>query len=387
MGIKDLSKLIADVAPKAIKKNEMKNYFGRKVAIDASMSLYQFLIAVRSEGAQLTDADGETTSHLMGTFYRTIRMIDNGLKPVYVFDGKPPTMKSGELDKRMAKRADAETALEKAKEEGNEEEVDKQSRRLVKVGKSHVDDCKKLLKFMGVPFVSAPCEAESQCAELVKKGKVWAVGTEDMDALTFGTNVLLRHLTFSEARLKETGTKEFHLREVLEGLEMSQNEFIDLCIMLGCDYCEKIRGMGPKNALKAMQEHRSIEKVIENLDKKKYTVPENWMFAEARRLFITPDVTPAEEFDFKWEKPDIEGLVQYMCEEKGFEEGRIRNGAAKLTKAREVKPQGRLDGFFKVLPSTPKSNSNGTKRKSEEVNGSASKKGKAGNGKKGFYKR
>ena len=70
MGIKDLSKLIADVAPKAIKKNEMKNYFGRKVAIDASMSLYQFLIAVRSEGAQLTDSDGETTSHLMGTFYR-----------------------------------------------------------------------------------------------------------------------------------------------------------------------------------------------------------------------------------------------------------------------------------------------------------------------------
>ena len=70
MGIKDLSKLIADAAPMAIKENEIKNYFGRKVAIDASMSLYQFLIAVRSDGAQLTNADGETTSHLMGTFYR-----------------------------------------------------------------------------------------------------------------------------------------------------------------------------------------------------------------------------------------------------------------------------------------------------------------------------
>ena len=158
MGILGLSKLIADVAPAAIKENEIKNYFGRKVAVDASMSLYQFLIAVRSEGAQLTNADGETTSHLMGTFYRTIRMVENGIKPVYVFDGKPPTMKGGELEKRTEKRAEAEAALNKAKEEGNMEEVDKQSRRLVKVGKNHVEDCKILLKHMGIPFVSAPCE-------------------------------------------------------------------------------------------------------------------------------------------------------------------------------------------------------------------------------------
>merc|ERR1712012_1273705 len=154
-------------------------------------------IAVRSEGAQLTNADGETTSHLMGTFYRTIRMVENGIKPVYVFDGKPPTMKSGELEKRKKKREDAEAALAKAKEEGNMEEVDKQNRRLVKVGTNHVNDCKKLLELMGVPYVSAPCEAEAQCAELVKSGKVYAVGTEDMDALTFGSKVLLRHLTMS----------------------------------------------------------------------------------------------------------------------------------------------------------------------------------------------
>ena len=160
MGILGLSKLVADVAGNAIKENEIKNYFGRKVAIDASMSLYQFLIAVRSDGAQLTSADGETTSHLMGTFYRTIRMVENGIKPVYVFDGKPPTMKSGELEKRSEKRAEAEAALQKAKEEDNVEEIDKQNRRLVKVGKEHVQDCKELLKLMGIPFVEAPCEVK-----------------------------------------------------------------------------------------------------------------------------------------------------------------------------------------------------------------------------------
>jgi len=387
MGIKDLSKLIADVVPEAIKENEIKNYFGRKVAIDASMSLYQFLIAVRQDGAQLTDANGEPTSHLNGTFYRTIRMIENGIKPVYVFDGKPPTMKSGELEKRMEKRADAQVALEKAKEEGNDEEIDKQSRRLVKVSKDHVEDCKKLLKLMGVPYVQAPCEAESQCAELVKKGKVYAVGTEDMDALTFGTKVLLRHLNFSEAR--KMPIKEFHLDRILEGLNMNHEEFMDLCILLGCDYCDKIRGVGPKNALKLVQEHKNIENIIKNVDKKKHVVPENWLYQEARRLFKDPEVEDGENIEIKWEKPDEEGLVEFMCKEKNFAEDRIRKGAKKLVDARQVKPQGRLDSFFKVLPSTP--NSNGTnKRKSEDgkANGSGKKaKNGAAGGKKGFYKR
>lgn len=72
--------------------------FGRKVAIDASMSIYQFLIAVRSnDGQQLQNEQGETTSHLMGIFYRTIRMVENGIKPCYVFDGAPPKMKSEEV--------------------------------------------------------------------------------------------------------------------------------------------------------------------------------------------------------------------------------------------------------------------------------------------------
>lgn len=154
MGIKGLMKLIGEHAPSAIKENEIKNYFGRKVAIDASMSIYQFLVAVRSQdGGQLTNEGGETTSHLMGIFYRTVRLIENGIKPVYVFDGKPPSMKSGELLKRGEKRREATEKEKHANETGNVEDENKYSRRTVKALPEHNEECRRLLKLMGVPFI------------------------------------------------------------------------------------------------------------------------------------------------------------------------------------------------------------------------------------------
>lgn len=263
-------------------------FLGRKVAIDASMSLYQFLIAVRAEGAQLTTADGEPTSHLVGTFYRTIRLLEHGLKPVYVFDGKPPEMKGGELNKRMEKRAEAQKALDKAMEAGDQVEVDKFNKRLVKVTRQHTDEAKELLKLMGVPYIEAPCEAEAQCAAMVKAGKIFATATEDMDALTFGSDIVLRHLTFSEAR--KMPIQEIHLKVVLQELNLSQKEFIDLCILMGCDYTDSIRGIGPKKSIELIKNHRSIEDILKNIDKDKYPPPENWNYQGARALFENPDV-------------------------------------------------------------------------------------------------
>ncbi|ESO98353.1 hypothetical protein LOTGIDRAFT_114414 [Lottia gigantea] len=346
MGIKGLSKLLGDFAPSCMKENEIKNYFGRKVAIDASMSIYQFLIAVRQDGSQLMSEDGETTSHIMGMFYRTIRMLENGIKPVYVFDGKPPEMKSGELEKRKEKRDEAQKELEKATEAGDSENIEKFNRRLVKVTKQHNEDCKELLKLMGVPYVEAPCEAEAQCAALVKASKVYAVGTEDMDALTFGSTVLLRHLTFSEAR--KMPIKEIHYNRILDELKLSRDEFIDLCILLGCDYCESIKGIGPKRAIELIKQHRTIDTILKHIDTKKHTIPEDWMYKEARRLFQEPEVTDPTEIDLKWTDPDEDKLIEYMCTQKNFSEDRIKNGIKKISKARSGTTQGRLDGFFTV---------------------------------------
>lgn len=353
MGISGLSKVIADNAPRAIRENSINAYFGRKVAIDASMSIYQFLIAVRSEGNVLTNQAGETTSHLMGIFYRTIRMMENGIKPLYVFDGKPPDMKSGELGKRAEKRATAETAIEAAKENGDVAALDKFNRRTVKVTKQHNADCQRLLKLMGVPFIQAPSEAEAQCAALAKYGVVWAAGSEDMDTLTFATPILLRHLTFSEAR--KMPIAEIDHSAILEGLGLTQEQFVDLCILLGCDYCDSIRGIGPTRALALIKQHGSIEAVIESLDKEKYKIPEDWPFQRARELFHSPDVLPADHPEvkaLKWEQPDEEGIIQYMVAESGFNEARIRAGIEKLKKTKQQSTQGRLDSFFKKIPST-----------------------------------
>ena len=352
MGIKGLNAIISEHVPTAVRKSEIKHFFGRKVAIDASMSLYQFLIAVRQQdGVQLASESGETTSHLMGIFYRTLRMIDNGIKPCYVFDGKPPILKSHELDKRSARRA---TTEEKLKEAVEEAEKLKHERRLVRVTPEHNDEAKKLLRLMGLPYVEAPCEAEAQCAELAKAGKVYAAASEDMDTLCYRTPYLLRHLTFSEA--KKEPIHEINVEVLLQGLELTIEQFIDLGIMLGCDYCDSIRGVGPVTALKLIKEHKTLENIVQYIESgeanTKWKIPENWPYKEARELFLNPDVIKGSEIDLKWSEPKEQELVDYMCKEKGFNEERIRSGIKRLQKGLKTGIQGRLDGFFKVKPKT-----------------------------------
>lgn len=186
------------------------------------MSIYSFLIAVRSEGQQLMSDTGETTSHLMGMFYRTLRIVDNGIKPLYVFDGAPPKLKSGELAKRFARKSEANEQHEEAKETGTAEEVEKFSRRTVRVTREHNEECRRLLKLMGVPYIIAPTEAEAQCAVLARAGKVFAAASEDMDTLCFDAPILLRHLTFSEQRKEPI--QEIHLDKALAGLDMDRNQ-------------------------------------------------------------------------------------------------------------------------------------------------------------------
>ena len=303
------------------------------------MAMYQFLVAVRSGGpgasqSVLTNEAGEVTSHIQGMFNRTIRMMAGGIRPVYIFDGKPPQLKGGELAKRLAKRAKAESDLAAAKAAEDVDEMNKFSSRLVKVTRQHNEDCKELLRLMGIPVMDAPCEAEAQCAELARKGKVFATATEDMDALTFRTPKLVRKLTFSQTKGKEKQMiMEIDFDNMLAGLELTYIEFVDMCILCGCDYCSTIKGIGPKTALKLIKEHKTIENVIKHLDKTKYKIPDDWLPQRIlKKTLEEPEPEPENE-----PEPDVEEGNENEVKEEEVKEDDQQEGEDQAESKEEEK--------------------------------------------------
>merc|ERR1712060_1005364 len=176
----------------------------------------------------LTNEAGEVTSHIIGMLTRSIRLMENGIKPVYVFDGKPPELKLAELAERRKKREEAKENLQQALHEGDAEAVLKNTKMTTKVTREQNEQCKKLLGLMGLPVVDAPSEAEATCAAVSRDGKVYAAATEDADCLTFGTKILIRNLMAAESQKKTI--LEVNLERVLEQLNVTMTQFIDFCI-------------------------------------------------------------------------------------------------------------------------------------------------------------
>merc|ERR1719265_1523415 len=214
-------KFLQESAPKSVREvKSPQAYTGRVIAIDASMCLYQFLIMIRENRSgtynSLTNEEGQITSHIIGMLTRTLRLMEAGIKPVYVFDGKPPELKLGELDERRRKRQEAQEKLEEAVKAGDAEAVLKGMKMTTRVTKEQNEQTKKLLNLMGVPVITAPSEAEATCAALCRDGLVYGSATEDADCLTFGTSVLIRNLMAAESQKKTI--LEVNLETALEQL-------------------------------------------------------------------------------------------------------------------------------------------------------------------------
>ncbi|EGR28305.1 hypothetical protein IMG5_178850 [Ichthyophthirius multifiliis] len=222
--------------------------------------------------------------------------------------------------KKQKQKFDALEKQQKFLENQNMVQALKMEQRNIFITQEMKNDAIKMLKLLGFPVIEAPGEAEAQCAALTKTGQVFATVTEDMDALTFGTTILLRGLNS-----KKEPIVEINHYQMLKELEFSENQFIDLCILCGCDYLEKIEGIGPVNAYKLIKEFKNLENTINFIEKKqnRFIIPKNYNFQEVRNLFQKPEIENVEKIEIKWQKPNLEKLNQFLVQEKGFNQERI----------------------------------------------------------------
>jgi len=289
---------------------------GKTLAVDAMNTLYQFMASIRQpDGTPLMDRSGNITSHLAGLLYRTANIVKLGIKPVYVFDGPPHPMKKRELDRRKKAKEEARREWEQALKEGRLEDAKKYAQRTSRFTPEMLEDAKRLLTHMGVPYITAPGEGEAQCAHLCGKGEVWAVSSQDYDCLLFGAPKLVRGLSISgDVRLEL-----MELSEVLDNLGLSREQLIDLAILVGTDFNEGVYGIGPKKGLKAVAENRIMELELSfNLD-------------EARSVFLNHPVTDDYELGFK--SVDEDALVSLLTGEHSFSEDRVKRTAKVLRDA------------------------------------------------------
>ena len=332
------------------------DFFSDKaIAFDGNNILYQFLTRIRqSDGSLLTDEHGNVTSHLSGLLYRVSRLIESGIKVVFIFDGKPPEEKTKEILKRKKGKKEAEIAYEEALERGDMELAQRYAQRTARLTSSMITDAKKLLELMGVPVVQAISEGEGQAAIMANKGEVWASCSQDYDSLLFGTPRLVRNLTLSGKRklprknvYVEVRPELIELEHGLKSIELTREQLIDLAIILGTDFNPDgigMKGIGPKTALKLIQDHGLIEEILKLPKMKEAEV--DFDIDNIRKLFLEPEINT--NYKLNWNTPKVDEMVEFLSGERGFSEIRVRNAIEKaIQRAEDQKKQPTLDSFFK----------------------------------------
>ncbi len=342
MGV-NLSELVKG---REIELSQLKN---RVIALDALNAMYQFLSSIRQpDGKPLMDKKGRITSHLSGLFYRTINLLENGIKPVYVFDGEPPRLKRKVIEERRKHREEAEREWLKALKEGDFERARSYAMRAARVDDTIINQAKKLLEYMGIPYVQAPSEGEAQAAYMVRRGDAFAAASQDYDSLLFGAPILIRNLTITGKRKVprknvyiEIKPEIIYLEEVLKKNNLTREQLIDIAILIGTDYNpDGVKGVGIKRALELIRKYKSIEEIA-----KRNVVRIDFPYEEIKELFLNPKVT--DNYEIKFPGFDEERIIRFLCDEHDFSLERVENALKRLRTVYPSKKQKSLDIWFK----------------------------------------
>ncbi|OWT33061.1 flap endonuclease-1 [Methanobrevibacter sp. 87.7] len=296
-------------------KIELKDIEGRTIAIDAYNTIYQFLSGIRQkDGTPLKDSDGNITSHLSGLLYRTSSIIEKGIKPIYVFDGKPSEYKADTIKKRKEAKKKSEIKMKEAIAEGDEELARKYAIRTSRMSPYIVESSKELLDYMGIPCIQASREGEAQASYMVQQKDAWGVSSQDYDCLLFGAPRIIRNLTLSGGLSK---LEYMELNKVLKNLDFTREKLVDLALLVGTDFNNGVHGIGVKRGIKLLNE-KSLEEILKDLDHE----PETDIDI-LRNIFLKPNVN--KDYKIKFKDYDNEKIIEFLCEEHGFGEDRVNN--------------------------------------------------------------
>ena len=318
---------------------------GRWVAIDAYNAIYQFLSVIRQpDGTPLKDSRGRVTSHLTGLLTRNANLIEQGVRPCYVFDGISSHLKAATLAERSERRTKAEEEWKQAAEAGDVERAYSKAQQSSRITNEIVSSSRILLTYLGIPVIQAPGEGEAQAAYMCLNGDVWAASSQDYDSLLFGAPRLVKNLSLS-GRRKMPGRNEYRdisiemieLDVMLDQLQITRAQLIDAAVLIGTDFNKGIRGVGPKKAIKLVKEHGDLEVALRTLGK------DTSEFLAARTLFI--DYEKTDEYDLRMKAPDTEKVVEMLCREHDFGEQRVMTALEKMRTEQSKSRQVRLDMF------------------------------------------
>ena len=334
------------------KEIDIKDLKGKVLAVDSMNLLYQFLTTIRSpDGTVLTDKKGRVTSHLIGLFSRTTSLMEQGLKLVFIFDGKAPEIKKKTWEKRTAIKKEASLKLKEAEAAGDVAGMRKFAARTAILTKDMVEDAKNVITSLGLPIVQAPSEGEAQTAYMVKKGDAYASVSQDYDNLIFSCPLLVRNLSI-EGKRKRKGQFAFQkvkpeqivLKDVLEHLEISLDQLTVLAILVGTDYNPGgVKGIGPKTALKLVKEFGdNFSEIFEKAEWDKHYPDLDWkiVFDTIKKMPVTDD------YALEWKKLDEDELFELLVEEHNFSEERVKKKLEKLRKEADNLTQKGLNSYF-----------------------------------------
>ena len=326
------------------RKIKAEELSGQRIAIDGYNVLYQFLTSIRqADGSLLTDSEGRVTSHLSGILFRFSKLVEDGIRLCVVFDGKPPQLKMNLLEERRQRKIKAQIEWEAAVEAGDRETARTKAQQTTRLESHMIDDSKKLLDLLGVPWVEAPSEGEAQVASLLEQGMVDYGASQDFDTVLFGASKFIRNLTLSgrrklpkQQKWVEVSPEIVDLETSFQKLEINREQLIDVAILMGTDFNPGIDGIGPKRGLKLIQEFGKAEGALEKLGKEIDNLD------EIRTLFLDH---PSVDFTPEWRTPNVESTIKYLCNDYSFNKGRVEKALEKYVESKTKARQFTLGDF------------------------------------------